>query len=70
LQKDLLDRNRGKGKVTYCGTPKGSKMKNLREDNRKALLLKKGKGNSTLPVTEGLLNQLPLAKRGQDSGLN
>ena len=70
MQKDPLGRNRGKGKTKYCGTPKGNKRKNLRKDKRKVLLLQKGKGNSTLAVTEGSLNQLPLAERGQDSGLN
>lgn len=70
MQKDLLDRKRGKGKANYCGTSKGSKKENLREDKRKVLLLQKGKRNSTLPVTEGSLSQLPLAERGQDSGLN
>lgn len=48
-----MDRNRGKGKVKYYRAPKMSKWKNLRKDKRKVLLLQKGTGNSTLPVTEG-----------------
>lgn len=68
MQKDLLDRKILK--ENHSGSPKGNKRKNLRKDKIKVLHLQEGKWKSSLPVTEGSPNQLPVAERGQDLGLN